>query len=168
MPSDENLDRSSQDRELFVLLIPHAKGAVSVDGVCDQLIAEFPGAVIVAQNSFAAKRLSLEDFRKHAQEQFHQGRLEPWGWQTMDELNSGVDQLFSDNRRTELRSGPKSNLAIPLGDGTQLLGHVGAKSILFRGKCQRSDATVGALARFLESLNIGKVEILDHDPKPNA
>jgi hypothetical protein len=166
MPSDAQPDTSSQETTLIVWFTPDSGGTVCVDSVCEQLLAEFPGAVITAQNSFEARRLRLEDLRKHSQERLRQGTLEPWSWKTMDELNEGIDQGIADVRRAELRSGPKKDLAIPLGNGTQLEGHVGAKSIVFLGQCRRSDVTVAHLARFLESLNIGKVEILDHDRKP--
>lgn len=85
----------------------------------------------------------------------------------MDELNEAIDWRIADVQRAELRTGPKKDMAIPLSNGTQLEGHVGAKSILFRGRCRRSEVTVAHLARFLESLNIGKVEILE-GPKPSC
>jgi hypothetical protein len=168
MPSDESLDAPSQETQLFVWLKPDGGAIVPVDSVCEQLLTELPGAVITAQNSFVAKRLSLETFRQYSQERLRQGTLEPWSWKTMDELNDGVDWLIADNRRAELRSGPKKDLTIPLSNGTQLAGHVGAKSILFQGKCRRSDETVAKLAQLLESLNIGKVEILERDPEPSC
>ncbi len=168
MLSDEQFDVSSQETDLSILLIPDTGGTVRVDSVCEQLLTEFAGAVITAQNSFVAKRLSFEGLRKRSQERLRQGTLEPWSWKTMDELNAGFDHAIADNRRAELRSGPKKDLAIPLSNGTQLKGHVGAKSIRFRGQCRLSDVTVASLVRFLESLNIGKVEILDHAPKPSC
>jgi hypothetical protein len=110
--------------------------------------------------------LRLEDLRKHSQERLRQGTLEPWSWKTMDELNEGIDMRIADVRRAELRSGPRKNLTIPLSNGTQLEGDVGAKLICFQGQCRRSDVTVAKLVRFLESLHIGKVEI--HGPKPSC
>ena len=86
----------------------------------------------------------------------------------MDELNEGIDRGIADIRRAELTWGPQKDLAIPLGIGTQLEGHVGAKSILFRGQCRRSDVTVAKLVHFLESLNLGKIEIFDHGPRPSC
>jgi hypothetical protein len=168
MPSDEQFDVSSQDTDLTIWLKPGPGVTVPVDGVCGQLLTEFPGAVITAQNSFEARRLSIEGCRKRSQERFRQGTLEPWAWKTMDELNRGFDLLIADNRRAELRSGPKKDLAIPLSNGTQLKGQVGAGFIRFRGQCRRSDVTFVKLVRLLESLNIGKVEILDHGPKPSG
>jgi hypothetical protein len=168
MPADEQLDASSQDTDLSILLIPDSGATVRVDGVCEQLLAEFTGAVITAQNSFAAKRLSYEALRIHAQERLRQGTLEPWAWKTMEELNAAFDHAIAHNRRVELRAGPKKDLAIPLSNGTHLVGDVGAKWIRFRGKCRRSDVTVANLARFLESLKLGKVEILDYGPKPSC
>lgn len=175
MPSNESklhsqvhLDASSQETRFTILLTPDTGVTVRVDSVGEQLLTEFPGAVITAQNSFAAKRLSIEEFRKHSQERLRQGTLEPWAWKTTDDLDRAFDQAIADNRRAELRSGPKKALAIPLSNGTQLEGTVGAKSILFQGKCRRSDVTLAHLARFLESLNIGKVEIFDHGPNPSC
>jgi hypothetical protein len=164
MPSDEQLDALSQETKLTIWLKPDAGVTVPVDSVCEQFLTAFPGAVITAQNSFAAKRLCIEELRHYAQERLRQGTSEPWSWKTMDELNKGVDQLIADNRRAELRSGPRKDLAIPLSNGTQLKGHVGSSSILFQGQCGRSDVTVAKLVRFLESLNVGKVEIIDHGP----
>jgi hypothetical protein len=168
MPSDEQSDASSQDTCLTILLDPDAGITVPVDSVCEQLLTEFPGAAITAQNSFAAKRLFFEEVRDRSQEQLRQGTLEPWAWKTMDDLNRAFDQGIADNRRAELQSGPKKDLAIPLSNGTQLQGQVGAKSIRFRGRCRRADVTVASLVRFLESLNIGSVEIFNHGPNHPA
>jgi hypothetical protein len=168
MPSDEQLNVLSQETKLTILLTPDTGVTVRVDSVCEQLLTEFPGAAITAQNSFAAKRLFIEDLRKRSQERLRQGTLEPWAWKTMDELNAGFDQAIADNRRAELRSGPKKEMAIPLSNGTQLVGDVGAKSILFQGQCQRLDVTVATLVRFLRFLNIGKVEILEHASQPSC
>ena len=169
MNSDEQLDALSQETKLTILLNPDAGATVPVDIVCEQLFTEFPGAVITAQNSFAAKRLFIEHVRNLSQERLRVGKLEPWEFKTMtmNDLNRVFDLGIADNRRVELRSGPKKDLAIPLSNGTQLKGHVGAKSIRFRGSCRRSDVTVANLVRFLEFLNIGKVEILDHGPNPS-
>jgi hypothetical protein len=164
MPSDEQLDASSQETTLIVWLQPDSGKTMCVDSICEQLLTEFPGAVVTAQNSFEARRLRLEDLRKYSQERLRQGTLEPWSWKTMDELNEGIDMRIRHIRRAELTWGPQKDLAIPLGIGTQLEGHVGAKSLQFRGHCRRTDVTVANLVRLLESLNIGKVEILDHDP----
>lgn len=161
MPSDEQLDESSQPIHLIIWLKPDPGVTVPVDSVCAQLVTEVPGTIITAENSFAAKRLSLEECRRHSQERFRQGTLEPWAWKTMDELNAAFDHGIARNRRVELRSGPQKDLAIPLSNSTQLQGHVGARSILFLGRCRRSDATVAKLVRSLESLHIGKVELLD-------
>jgi hypothetical protein len=150
---------SSQEASLVIVLYPDAGVVVPIDSVCEQLRAEFPGAVVTAQNSFEVKRLRLEELREYSQERLRQGALEPWSWKTMDELNEGIDQSITHVRRAELNAGPQKDLAIPLGIGTQLEGSVGAKAILFRGQCQRSNVTVVNLVRLLESLSIGKVEI---------
>jgi hypothetical protein len=167
MRSDEHFDEPTQDVNLTVWFVPDAGEIVHVESVCDQLLTEFPGSVITAQNSFVAKRSSIEMFRQNSQERLRQGTLEPWSWKSMDELNEGIDQLIEDNRRAELRSGPQKDLAIPLGNGARLVGHVGAKSIIFRGHCQLSDITVANLVRFLKSLGIGRVEILNGAPTPS-
>jgi hypothetical protein len=157
---------SSQETNLVIKLDPDAGTVVPIDSVCEQLLAEFPGAVVTAQDSFEARRLRLEELRKYSQERLRQGTLEPWSWKTMDELNEGIDRRIAHIRRAELTWGPQKDLAIPLGIGTQLEGHVGAKSIQFRGQCRRTDVTVAKLVRLLESLNIGKVEILDLGSQP--
>jgi hypothetical protein len=157
---------SSQETNLVIKLDPDAGTVVPIDSVCEQLLAEFPGAVVTAQDSFEARRLRLEELRKYSQERLRQGTLEPWSWKTMDELNEGIDQIIARIRRAELNWGPQKDLAIPFGIGTQLEGHVGAKVILFRGHCRRTDVTVAKLVRLLESLNIGKVEILDLGSQP--
>lgn len=168
MLSNEDLDTASQEAILIIALTPNTGVTVPVDSVCEQLLAEFPGAVVTAQNSFEAKRLLLEDLRQRSQERLRQGTLESWAWKTMDELNSAFDQAIVRSQRVELRSGPKKNLAIPLGHGTQLEGNVGAKFIQFQGNCRRSDLAVVKFVRVLESLNIGRVEVLEHNPKPSC
>ena len=105
-----------------------------------------------------------EELRRHRRERLRQGTLEPWAWETMDELNAGFDRAIAGNRRAEPRSGPKKSRAIPPSNGTRLVGDVGAKGILFQGQCRRSGVTVASLTRFLESLNMGNVEIIDHGP----
>jgi hypothetical protein len=159
---------SSQETDLLIELHLDAGAVVPVDSVCEQLLAEFPGAVVTAQDSFEARRLQAEEWRKYSQERLRQGTLEPWSWKTMDELNEAVDRRIAHIRRAELTWGPQKDLAIPLGIGTQLKGRVGAKSILFLGQCRRTDVTVANLVRFLESLNIGKVEILVQRSQPSC
>jgi hypothetical protein len=167
MRSDEQLDTSAQETKLIIAFTPNTGVAVPVGSICDQLLTEFPGAAITAQNSFAAKRLFFEDVRKRALERLREGTLEPWESKTTDDLNRVHDQAIADSRRAELRSGPKKDLAIPLSNGTQLKGYVGAKSMQFRGQCRRSDVTFANLVRFLESLCIGEVEIFDYGPNPS-
>lgn len=126
MASDKQNDALAQETKLSVWMKADSADGARVDGVCEQLLAQFPGAVITAQNYFAAKRLWLEDLRLRSQEQLRQGTLEPWSWKTMDELNAGFDHAIADNRRAEMRSGPQKELAIPLSNGTHLKGRVGA------------------------------------------
>lgn len=164
----QGLDMSSQETNLVIKLNPDAGAVVPIDSVCEQLLAEFPGAAVTAQSSFEARRLRLEELRKYSQERLRQGTLEPWSWKTMDELNEGIDMKIRHIRRAELTWGPQKDLAIPLGNGTQLEGAVGAKSLQFRGHCRPTDGTVANLVRLLESLNIGKVEILIPPSQPSC
>src|SRR5437870_4537852 len=88
----QGFDMSSQETNLVIGLYPDAGAVVPVDSVCEQLLAEFPGAVVTAQNSFEARRMRLEELRKYSQERLRQGTLESWSWKTMDELNEGIDR----------------------------------------------------------------------------
>src|SRR5689334_2402633 len=80
MPSDDQLDALPQETKLTIWLAPVTNVPVHVDSVCEQLLTEFPGAVITAQNSFEARRMSWEELRQHSQERLRQGTLEPWAW----------------------------------------------------------------------------------------
>ena len=64
---------SSQETDLLIELHLDAGAVAHVDSVCEQLLAEFPGAVVTAQDSFEARRLQAEEWRKYSQERLRQG-----------------------------------------------------------------------------------------------
>jgi hypothetical protein len=136
-------DYANYPRPWVKLQLSDLEGRIDVENVCKQIQHIIPNAAITSNDSFAAERGRLSQFRAILKQKGKETCL--------------IDQVICKLGNEEKMHGPGKNMAIPLKLGDRLRGSVMRIVVFFEGNCQHSDDQLQKLVTYLNSLDLGHV-----------